>query len=507
MCIGSGVEEWTNLYRGKWADEIVGSAYEHPARYSRDLIRHIYQHAIQENWIGPGSLVVDPFCGVGCGALDAMANGVRFFGMDCEEKFVKIANGWRCPGNNHLPKYDKKAIHPQGRWPVCSFCLKCWREHRKTESHHAEGNLERWKRKYGLDGSVIIQGDSRFDLSTSLADFVISSPPYNDSPIACCGSSMADQFHKTGLSPRAVSGGKLLSEQYGTVNGQLANMRSGEVDAVITSPVYESGTVHGDHTAPERLKRKGIDRACGLMRHGLEAGDYGTSSGQLSSFPPGDFIISSPPYAQSLSGAHGETETSERTVEKRRTQGGSLGRSQRHGAYGQSEGNLSNLVVSSPPYPGQHGGVTDETSMRIDRTAGYAMGFSYGSHPSQIAVADQNTFWGAARLIVQACLNLLKPGGHACWIVGPFVRNGKLIDFPAQWRQLCESIGFLTIHEHKASKIERYGCQRTFDGQIEEKTKERIGFFRKLHAKKLKALGKEGIIANYEIILCQQKKF
>jgi hypothetical protein len=95
---------------------------------------------------------------------------------------------------------------------------------------------------------------------------------------------------------------------------------------------------------------------------------------------------------------------------------------------------------------------------------------------------------------------LRAPGGHAVWVVKAFVRNKTLVDFPGQWRALCESVGFTTLHEHHALLTETRGAQHALDGSTLELITERKSFFRRLHEKK-----SPGTKINWETVLCQQK--
>ena len=49
---------WQNCYDSGWQAEIVPEAFAHPAKFSRALIRRIYDHALAEGWLAP-SMTVD----------------------------------------------------------------------------------------------------------------------------------------------------------------------------------------------------------------------------------------------------------------------------------------------------------------------------------------------------------------------------------------------------------------------------------------------------------------
>ena len=82
-------------------------------------------------------------------------------------------------------------------------------------------------------------------------------------------------------------------------------------------------------------------------------------------------------------------------------------------------------------------------------------------------------------------------------LVKHFVRNGKLVDFPGDWRRLCEHVGFELVQEVHASLVETT-THRTLFG---EKTTERArkSFFRRLAEKR----GSPRI--DYECVLFMRK--
>lgn len=79
---------WHGLYNESWQGEIVPEAFAHPAKFSRALIRQIYRYLLEEGHIKPGDHIVDPFGGVALGALDAMRNGLHWYGKELEPRFA-----------------------------------------------------------------------------------------------------------------------------------------------------------------------------------------------------------------------------------------------------------------------------------------------------------------------------------------------------------------------------------------------------------------------------------
>jgi len=103
----------------------------------------------------------------------------------------------------------------------------------------------------------------------------------------------------------------------------------------------------------------------------------------------------------------------------------------------------------------------------------------------------------SARVIVEQTYLALRPGGHAMWVVKSFVRNKQIVDFTGQWRQLCETCGFQTLHEHHAMLVAEAEQPDLFGGK--PKRRERKSFFRRL------AESKGSPRIDYEVVLCQVK--
>jgi DNA modification methylase len=228
---------WENCYEGGWRKLIVPEAFCHPAKFSRGLIKRIYEHAIEENWVSIGDTVLDPFGGVALGALDAITNRLNWVGVELEEKFVKLG----------------------------------------------EKNISYWKEWMRGDLGIarIIQGDSR-NLKSMIekVDLVISSPPYADS----LSGSDKPQDHKRHqeLATKAGHGrigcGQLRYQNaYGRTKGNLSIMKEGDIDLVVSSPPFENChnivpvEGHSRQVTSERVKSK--------IRYGYNKNQLGNTSG------------------------------------------------------------------------------------------------------------------------------------------------------------------------------------------------------------------------------------
>lgn len=455
---------WKNCYSQQWAGILIPPAFAHPAKISLALVKKIFAHALEHGWIQKGDTCVDPFAGIGGVAFGAMAAGLKFTGQELEPHFVDLVNGVKCTGiskANWVRFYGRweKANRRDGRhW--CPNCLAqakqvieskaktddlfvvpavaSYERHSgkipSTGPHRFEGNLEFWKRKFGLSGAVIVQGDSRKLLENlrGRIECVVSSPPYAGNEKSDYHLSADGKMRRRdeGRGYRQGAGCFRGSETYGQSDGQLGAMRDKDFDLVVSSPPYVK-SVHGGN---------GIDASkltgnpAGPNSQAF-AGGYGRSSAQLAAMPEGCFDI----------------------------------------------------AVSSPPYGGSEshtGGVPEYIKAKGN---GFPSGDGYGLTYGQLGQSTGETFWSAAREIVQQCFLALKPGGHAIWVVKDFLRNGRRVEFCEQWCLLCETVGFKTTCTHRAMLVTEITGQQTLAGKIEKKVIKRASFFRKLSEKSAKA--------------------
>ncbi len=409
------VNTWEKCYESGWKDIIVPEAFSHPAKMAYGLLKRILVHAKEREWLYKGSVILDPFGGIGSTGILGAYEGYQVVCCELEAKFCKLAE------QNF--KLHENALEKLG----CSF-------------------------------PIILQGDSRRLCEVvEKADCIVSSPPYA---------------------------------------GALGN-RKHEGDQ---QKYYERQKKYNE-SHPEH-KRPSAESMC-----------YPCSEGNLAGLKPGnvDMVVSSPPYAESLKGDGTQSETAKESRDKRRTPGGSLGQSQRTQGYG-SKGNLGNLksgdvdcVISSPPFEktDQRGAEHSKRGNYFQRKSGKPFGagqsmVGYPKSQGQLGQEQGDTFWQAAKIIVEQCHQILKPGGHAIWVVKSFVRNKRIVDFPGDWQRLCEAAGFKTVCVHHAMLVKETEHQTLF-GHTEVKRKERKSFFRRL------AESKGSPRIDYEVVLCMSK--
>jgi len=447
------VDSWHGCYRRGWGRELVPEAFAHPAKVSFSLAERIYAHMAAEGWIVEGETVLDPFGGIGGFGYHALKHGLHFIGIELEPKFVDLAA-------QNITMWDTRYA----------------------------GRFTRW------GTAQVIQGDSR-----RLADVVreagatISSPPFSD---------MVQ--HDGG--PALQQGGELYSD-YGSTPGNPGNLRATDAgfDSAISSPPFAEQQTGGGLALEDRFKRDGYQNQAetdGNLAE-LRATDAGFSA-----------AVSSPPYADGAQHTGGADPGPENI------KGGEL----RYVDYGQSAGQLAAMradgfdsAVSSPPYEAS---MSSETSgidwskahwengeprdMSIEpgqkNRPGAGTSMRYGSSDGQLSSSFGDDFWHAARAIIEQTYAVLRPGAHAVWVVKSFVRNGALVDFPGQWRQLCEACGFVTLHEHHALLVRDDGTQLAMDGNHKSHRREKKSFFRRL------AESKGSPRIDYETVYCMVKE-
>lgn len=318
-------------------------------------------------------------------------------------------------------------------------------------------NLALWRERFGrlLKGeATLVQGDSRrlMDVVRS-AGAVMSSPPF--SPLGCQPTGQGQGVRSDYREGKKKSAKP--DSTYGETDGQLGRMREGDLSAIISSPPYG-----GSLESPNGIDASKLKRAPERNSQSVTDSRYGQSDGQLGAMKEGGFeaCVSSPPYAgdSGKSDRTGHERAQRCAAEKGLKQG--LGCFKTSESYGRSDGQLGAMKESG----------------------------------------EGETFWQAARAIVEQCYFALAPNAVASWVVKGFVRKGKYVDFPDQWRRLCESVGFETIHYHRCWLTEELGEQGGLFGESKIIKSEKKSFFRRLCESK----GSPRV--DYEVVLCVRKR-
>lgn len=410
-------DSWEYLYKERWNKTIVKEAYAHPAKFARGVTRKMYDHAIENGWIASGSLVLDPFCGVALGALEARLHGLRWVGVELEQRFYELAQA-------NLAKWD--------------------------------GELSAFE---NMGSASILHGDSRRlrEIIRESADVVVSSPPYAETRIDGKGDEGSSNLRNADGSYLRGSEGwkarKAIGDRYGAHPANLGNMKGSDFDAIVSSPPYAD--MLGKTDAPresDRQHRISIGRDPDSPgSHNMH--NYSKDERNLGNMKNSDFdiVVSSPPYGE-IAQSGGTRNLIEHGT-------GLTGGARSFSEYGDTEGQLGKMSVKQP----------------------------------------ETGFWYAARQIVSECYALLRPGGHAIWVVKDYLKDKKVVPFCEQWRLMCETTGFETVCQHRAMQVEVYNSQPDMFGNVTQKVIQRKGFFRlQLERKGLPPI-------DWEMVICMQK--
>ena len=341
-------------------------------------------------------------------------------------------------------------------------------------------------------------------------DAVVSSPPWGTTEGAKAAHKFRDpeqsaqiqedthrQPHMNFASKEALLRAmeKANGETYGDTPGNLGNMpaKESEWDAVVSSPPYGHNHKH-DYRDRENDRNQG---------RGCWRGVYGRTDGQLTNMGEGDIeaVVSSPPFVESLASDDPDKRGGLFTKDPKRRNDRTL-----TATYGNTEGQLGAMkagdaqaVVTSPPYENsvnQSDSASDFEARKrrmqqagVDTTAAANIGGSnsvyqqpqhYSHDENNLGTQNGDTFWSAARLIVEQCHAALADGGVAVWVCKDFVRNKKRVPFSQQWAQICISAGFEPVAHVRAWLVEDRGAQWGIDGELVRRKVERKSFFRKL---------------------------
>jgi hypothetical protein len=536
--------EWFGLYSESWQGEITPEAFAHPAKFNRALIRRIYDWMMENGYIKAGDRIVDPFGGVALGALDAMRLGMHWEGVELEPRFHIMGQGGDCGGftAKEWRRYYKRGykikrddLCPRCRDTINRMPAKIDMRHGAQISlfertvravpseppHHYTGNIERWRSK-NLPGTATLHlGDSRnLTKIIGASSAVISSPPFIETE-----PQRDDNFVYKDGSLIGTTG-----KHYGSSPGQLGAMSPGNFDAAVSSPPFSPP----GNNPTGRGQGVRSDYTEGKRKETTPETTYGHSAGQLGAMAMTDFAaaISSPPYAESLNSERNGIDWKKtkkdypgRVMHEARIELAEKHHNERR--YGQTSGQLGGMkegefevAISSPPYAdavkiGEGPGASGREASRIKQQTGESAGSSwnndgrYGLTPGQLGnMSDKGmddneaseTFWQAARTIVEETYNVLKPGGVAAWVTGDFVRNGQRVPFGEQWLAMCEAVGFEPLAWAVAWKTEHKGTQLDIFGNAHEKRVDRVSFFRQLANKR----NPEAAILNEDVVFVRK---
>ena len=466
--------DWHNCYDDSWKGMIVDDAMAHPAKYAPGLIRRMIEYGMQRGWWTKGDLIADPFGGIGSGGVMAAGYGLRWCGVELEQTFVDLAmrnfelhrRTWELCG-------DPMPVIVQGdsRRFAEILSLTLWPEMvgyeniKKTE--HRQGNA--------YQDVCRSQDVSAADCQTAGEGRENSQKTHGDLQNTDKGLQGQEQCH---IQARAIV------RETGIPTPTRSTMRIVQRNGVTMCSSQKR--------RPLRQSTSQLTNTVQLLPHerdeaqvvGSEEGRATTAKEQradeLEQKAKIDCCITSPPYIDSVHGSHGERETAAETTAKRRTEGGSLGQSQRHGGYGTSEGNIGNMpagVVTNPPFADV---VTTKDPKYVKEKKLYG---DYGQSPGQLGNTTGPTYWQAMDEVYRQVYQVLRPGGVMMCVVKDFIKAGKRVPLCDQTLALLTHVGFEPVERIRAWLVKEDRHAGLFGGDVVQ-TKERKSFFRRLADKK-----------------------
>lgn len=458
---------WENCYDSSWKGIITPESFGHPAKFSRGLTERIYAHCLERGYVKKGDLVGDFFGGIGTGGIVASYLGLRWFGVELEPRFVAWA-------------LDNFGLH-RSRWAG----IQC--PHPK-----------------------IMQGDSRY--FSTICDLAFSSPPYADSTRGnnTCGVDWSKAAPTKKTSGRHQAPGVSVSTEYGTTPGNIGNLKAGEIDAAITSPPFTQtpggakginvngyngrSDIKPDYLGSRTYQGRGGDRVVG----NIEVLKSGTV----------DAAISSPPYAGISTGAGGLNTKPPKHAGQQSGRSAKAASQDTDQKYGKTEGQISRLTggsvdacVSSPPWERNCEGGRRASRMGGEKQilgARRGNGASdeavlaqaardeqktYGDSPGQIGKEKGETYWEAMSLVYQSGFMAIKSGGVIVLVLKDYVKKRKRVTLCDDTCRLLEHIGF-TVIERIHAMLVKESTEAGLDGSDITTTRSRKSFFRRLAEQK-----------------------
>ncbi len=462
------------MYDGNWNGMITPESFAHPAKYARGLIEEIYCYLIRNGLLDEGSVVVDPFGGIGAGGIVGAYKGIKWIGCELEPKFVALAKR--------------------------NFAL-----HRR-----------RWQ-SLGVPMPKIVRGDSRkLRKVLALADCVVSSPPFvQQMP------SQADQEWHQQRASIGKNNSLGQSPIYGATAGQLGNLPAGNVEAVINLDTTRNrdtiSTCQNVKIAESKLaaEANGVDHAAAPMsllvsredqnhqdmagklqkqdstNQCQNAGDQPIPTGQEEIIDGEDMLGESNAEQQLNEMDINALNANQRTCSKsitRRTK-------RKPETFGTTASAILKPCASLATERRQEDTKSDEPSVQLANSNSFMLDQEnqiahlnvdvnhHLSHNSDTTPNEPSTFWEAARLIILECEAILRPGGIAVFVCKDFVRKKARVSFSDDWQRLCEACGFVLVERIQASLVKEDSHPSLFGGN-DVKITERKSFFRRLAEKK-----------------------
>lgn len=365
------VVSWFGLYGESWADDIVPEAFSHPAKYSRALIRHIYQYLIDNHLIERGARVLDPFGGVALGALDAQLQGLHWIGCELEPKFVTLGNAnlalWDAKYRPHFPRWGSARLLQGDSRRIAEVIRGSvnWDVDNNSRSHYTETHEKTTGRPNSIQPVSVGEVDSR-DSGKFWSERGGSTEEDNKSGIQAKESIRVSQVSIQDGQTQTVSEireGSLGMEgrrsktriSEGDKEGEMRELRS-STQSVHPSQRFQPFQQHTGELTSSLCSLSSESSSQGIREIEESRGDSKSVNEETSLAV--NAIVASPPFIQT-SGGTNVTSTDGPLSDARLIERHSAGNAAME-AYGNEAGQLQNMpegdinaIVASPPYASQ----------------------------------------------------------------------------------------------------------------------------------------------------------
>lgn len=239
----------------------------------------------------------------------------------------------------------------------------------------------------------------------------------------------------------------------GKETAQIVILRSGSLDAAISSPPYAD--IAAGQGGLNHLPAKEEGQQSGREHAGSQASDqrYGSGEGQISRLSQGtvDHVVTSPPWESNCEGAIGAKKWKD--PEKAAAAMSAAGK----GNYASPEARKAQFERDNSK--------------------------TYGESDGQIGKDSGETYWAAMRKVYASLFIALKPGGYAAIVVKDYVKNKSRVPLCDDTMRLLEHCGFEPVERIHAMLVEDKEHHDMFSGTVVVR-KQRKSFFRRLAEKK-----------------------
>ncbi|MDD5006583.1 MAG: DNA methyltransferase [Candidatus Omnitrophica bacterium] len=441
--------DWYGCYKESNKPFYVPAAFAHPAKMAIGLCRRIFEFMEEKKMIKKGSIVVDPFAGIGTTLIMGTMLGYRCIGNELEEKFVKLTK-------ENIEKHRKMFEATQRIIPV------------------------------------ILQGDSRqlSKLITEQSEVVVSSSPYGQTQggrgIAKRG--YHNEKKRKGVYKRMVD---TVYEDKHFSKDNISNLKDGDINAILTSPAYAdiSTGAGGLNTKPAKKAGQQSGRSAEASSQDTDQ-KYGRTVGQIARLKDKgvEGIISSPPFNENKANVIHSGDKGKHTYDANE----SKSRMKKDYVLPENKNNIGSLkgvdaAITSPPFedsigsddPKKRGGLYRDPKRAKDKN----LTGTYGKSEGQLGKEKGETYWEAMKQVYIECWKILKKDGHMAIVVKDFYRKGQRVPLCDNTVRLLENIGFKTVYRIRAWTLTETIHDDLFKGETVNR-KERKSFFRRNYESK-----------------------